>query len=44
MLSLQEMFVDNGWDTRYIAYAGTFITLVVLASIYRYLNDDNSTD
>jgi len=44
MLSLQEMFVDNGWNTRYIAYAGTFITFVVLAVIYRYLNDDDSAD
>lgn len=44
MLSLQEMFVDKGWDTSYIAYTGAFITIVVLAGIYRYLRDDNSSD
>jgi len=27
MLSLQEMFVDNGWNTRYIAYAVRLLRL-----------------
>lgn len=44
MLSLQEMFINNGWDTSYIGYAGGFVTLIVLGVIYRYISDDNSSD
>ncbi len=44
MATLQELFISNGWDTDYIAYAGTLMTALVLAGIYRYLNSDDTIE
>ncbi|WP_299181475.1 hypothetical protein [uncultured Neptuniibacter sp.] len=44
MLFLQELFVEKGWNTDYIAYAGALITALVLFGIYRYIGSDDSVE
>ncbi|WP_297310368.1 hypothetical protein [Neptuniibacter sp.] len=44
MISLQEMFIENGWDTSLISYAGAAISLGVMIAIYLYVNRDDFLD
>ena len=44
MFSLQEMFVMNGWDPNWLAYAGAFISFLVMVGLYAYVNRDDFLD